>query len=147
MTLWAPPPLSRAKLVTRFDDRHAVAKFSKSRVRSKVPEGSTLIFEDAWISLQHSVHVHTNEAPVQKPSAIRQTGRQTDTGPQLEPALALRRAGKKQFSETPAFVSSGLNLAGILGKCVRGFWAVWFGARRLRVGCREGVPLHAGESV
>jgi len=30
--------LSRAKSVTRFDDRYAVAKFPKSRVWSKVPE-------------------------------------------------------------------------------------------------------------
>ena len=35
--------LSRAKLITRFDDQYAVAKFSKSRVCSKVPKGSTLI--------------------------------------------------------------------------------------------------------
>jgi len=37
--------LSRAKLITRFDDRYAVAKYSKSRVWSKIPEGSTLIFK------------------------------------------------------------------------------------------------------
>ena len=37
--------LSRAKLITRFDDRYAVAIFPKSRVWSKVPEGSTLITE------------------------------------------------------------------------------------------------------
>ena len=37
--------LSRAKLITRFDDRYAVAKFYKSRVWSKVPEGSTLVVE------------------------------------------------------------------------------------------------------
>jgi len=51
ITQWkeAPVPksslISRAKLVARFDDRYAVAKFSKSSVWSKVPEGSTLIFE------------------------------------------------------------------------------------------------------
>jgi len=37
--------LSPAKLITRFDDRYAMAKFSKSRVWSNVPEGSTLIFK------------------------------------------------------------------------------------------------------
>ena len=37
--------LSPAKLITRFDDRYAVAKFSKSRVWSKVQEESSLIFE------------------------------------------------------------------------------------------------------
>jgi len=37
--------LSRAKLITRFDDRYAVAKYSKSKVWSKIPEGSTLIFK------------------------------------------------------------------------------------------------------
>jgi len=37
--------LLRAKLITRFDDRYTVAKFSKSRVWSKIPEGNTLIFE------------------------------------------------------------------------------------------------------
>ena len=43
--------LSRAMLITRFDDRYAEAKFSKSRVWSKVPEGSTLIFKGTGISL------------------------------------------------------------------------------------------------
>jgi len=47
--------LSRAKLITRFDHRYAVAKISKSRVWSKVPERSTSIFEDICISLQLSV--------------------------------------------------------------------------------------------
>ena len=32
-----------------------LAKFPKCRVWSKVPEGSTLIFEGTWISFQHSV--------------------------------------------------------------------------------------------
>ena len=36
--------LFRAKLITRFDG-DTVAKFSKSRVWSKIPEGNTLIFE------------------------------------------------------------------------------------------------------
>jgi len=36
---------SRARLITRFDDRYAVAKFSKSTDRSKVPEGSALIVQ------------------------------------------------------------------------------------------------------
>ena len=35
--------LSRAKVITRFDDRYAVVKFS--RVWSKVPQGRTLIFD------------------------------------------------------------------------------------------------------
>jgi len=34
--------LSLAKLITRFDDRYAVAKIFMSGVREKVPEGSTL---------------------------------------------------------------------------------------------------------
>jgi len=42
--------LSRAKLITRFDDRYAVAKFSKSGVYDKVPEGSARIFRDNRIS-------------------------------------------------------------------------------------------------
>jgi len=42
--------LSRAKWITRFDDRYAVAKFSKSGVYDKVPEESALIFEDNRIS-------------------------------------------------------------------------------------------------
>jgi len=33
-------------LITRFDDRYTEATFSKSGVWGKVPEGSTLIFED-----------------------------------------------------------------------------------------------------
>jgi len=47
--------LSRAKLITRFDDRYAVAKFSKSGVYDKVPEGSALIFGDNQLSFEHSV--------------------------------------------------------------------------------------------
>jgi len=39
--------LSLAKLITRFGDPYAVAKFSKSKVWDKVPEGSTLIFGDS----------------------------------------------------------------------------------------------------
>ena len=42
--------LSRAKLITRVDDRYAVAKFSSSGVWDKVPEGSALIFGDNGIS-------------------------------------------------------------------------------------------------
>jgi len=42
--------LSRAELITHFDDRYAVAKFSKSGVQDKVPEGSALIFGDNRIS-------------------------------------------------------------------------------------------------
>jgi len=42
--------LSGAKLITRLDDRYAVAKFFKSRVQDKVPGGSALIFEDNRIS-------------------------------------------------------------------------------------------------
>jgi len=38
--------LYRAKLITRFDDRYAVAKFSKSEVYDKVPAASALIFGD-----------------------------------------------------------------------------------------------------
>ena len=37
--------LRRAKLTTRFDDRYAEAKFSKSGVPDKFPEGSTIILE------------------------------------------------------------------------------------------------------
>jgi len=45
--------LSRANLITRFDDLCAVLKFSKSRVCSKVPEGIKvpLFFGDTRISL------------------------------------------------------------------------------------------------
>ena len=42
--------LSLAKLITRVDDRNAVAKFSKSGVQDKVPEGSAVIFGDNRIS-------------------------------------------------------------------------------------------------
>ena len=50
--------LSRSKLITGVNDRYDVAKFSKSRVWSKVPEGSTIVFEcysnhiATWISIQ-----------------------------------------------------------------------------------------------
>jgi len=37
--------LSQGKLITRFADRYTVAKFSKSRDCSKVPEGSTIIIK------------------------------------------------------------------------------------------------------
>ena len=42
--------LFRAKLITRFDDRYAVAKFSKSGLYDRVPEGSAVIFGDNGIS-------------------------------------------------------------------------------------------------
>ena len=42
--------LSRAKLITRFDDRYAVAKFSKSGLYDKVPKGSAIIFGDNRVS-------------------------------------------------------------------------------------------------
>ena len=45
--------LFQAKLITRFDDRYAVAKFSKSVVEDKVPEGSAIIFGDNRISEVH----------------------------------------------------------------------------------------------
>ena len=47
--------LCRTKLTTRCDDESAEARFSKSRVKVKVPEGSTVIFENTRISLLHSV--------------------------------------------------------------------------------------------
>jgi len=34
---------------------HAVAKLSKSKVWDKVPEGSSLVFQDTLISVKHSV--------------------------------------------------------------------------------------------
>ena len=96
--------ISRAKLITSFDDRYAVAKFSKSRVWNKVPERSTLISEDTRISLQHSVgQVESSHTKNQADSSSsfdrtttcdRQT--QTDAGPQLVPALAQRREGKNR---------------------------------------------------
>ena len=42
--------LSRAKSITRFDDRYAEAKFSKSGVWDKVLQWSTINFEDTRIS-------------------------------------------------------------------------------------------------
>jgi len=42
-------------LITRFDDQYAVAKFSKSEVSDKVPEGSALILVDNRISFYHNV--------------------------------------------------------------------------------------------
>jgi len=42
-----------AVFISLADGQRAVAKFSKSRVRDKVTEGSTLMFGDALISLKH----------------------------------------------------------------------------------------------
>jgi len=50
ITLWASTFLEQS-WYTRFDYRYAVAKFSKCRVWSKNPEGSTFIFEGTWTSL------------------------------------------------------------------------------------------------
>ena len=36
-----------------FDDQYAMARFSKSLVWGRVPEGSALITVDTWISLNH----------------------------------------------------------------------------------------------
>jgi len=46
--------LSRAKLITRFNNQHAVTKFSKYGAWAKVSDESTLIFVNMWISLPHS---------------------------------------------------------------------------------------------
>jgi len=54
-----------SKSITGFDDRYAVAKFSRSGVWDKVPEGSTLIFGDVRISFQHSVRQVERKLPCQ----------------------------------------------------------------------------------
>ena len=88
--------LSRAKLITRFDDRYAVAKFSKSGVLDKVPEGSVLIFGDNRISFKHSVawikgssHAENQLDSFSRfdrtPTCDRQTDE--DTGPWLVPRM------------------------------------------------------------
>jgi len=80
--------------------------FSKSGVWSKVSEESALIFEEPEFPF-NTVWDRWKEAPVPKTSSIHSafsielrlvtdTDRQTDTGPQLVPALAWRRAAKKQ---------------------------------------------------
>jgi len=43
--------MCRTKLTTRYDERRAVAKVSKSKVWDEVPEGSALIFGGARFSL------------------------------------------------------------------------------------------------
>ena len=43
--------ICRAKLITRFDDQYAVAKFSKCRLQNKILEGSILISGDTRIAL------------------------------------------------------------------------------------------------
>jgi len=44
--------LYRAKLITRFDDRCCgETKFSKSRIRDKVPQESTVMIEDTRVAL------------------------------------------------------------------------------------------------
>ena len=45
-------PLCRAKSITSFDNRYVEVIFSKTGVWNKVPEGSTLIFGDTWISFE-----------------------------------------------------------------------------------------------
>ena len=74
--------LSRAKLITRFDDRYAVAKFSKSGVWDKIPEGSALIFGDNLISFSHIVGrvKGSSQAKNQLDSFIRFTRTPTSDG-------------------------------------------------------------------
>jgi len=90
-------------MITRFGDRYAVAKFSKSGLSDKVPEGSALIFGDNRISFQHSTQCRMGgrKLTCQKKldSFSRFDGtptcdRQTDTGPWLVPRDAMHRAVK-----------------------------------------------------
>ena len=53
--------LSRAKLITRFDDRYVVAKFSKSRVWNKSSRGQYPYFGGTRIFLQHTVVYAKNQ--------------------------------------------------------------------------------------
>ena len=73
--------ICRATLITRFDDRYAVVKFSKSGV----PAGSTLIFGDTRISLKHNVgQVEESSHQLDLFSRFDRTPNcdgQTDTGP------------------------------------------------------------------
>jgi len=61
--------LCGAKLITHFDGRPVVAKFSKSRVWGKVPEGNTLFLELPKFPY-NTVKDMLNEAPMPKPAGI-----------------------------------------------------------------------------
>jgi len=50
--------LCQAKLTPRCDDRRAVAKFSRSRVRDEVPEGKVLIFLKVFIPELYRTLIH-----------------------------------------------------------------------------------------
>ena len=85
-------PLS-SEVDNTCDDWCAVAKFSKSRIRNKVPEASIFRYPVPAFPC-HTVQNMSKKAPVQKkPSSIRLSvlkalltcGGQTDTGPQLVP--------------------------------------------------------------
>jgi len=56
-------PPCRAKLITRFNNRPIVEKFSKSRVCGKVPEGCTLIFGGTQISSQQGKEQPERSSP------------------------------------------------------------------------------------
>jgi len=59
----------RAKLITRFDDRPIVAKFSKSRVWGKVPEERKLVLEVGyWNFLITQCGVGERKPPCQNPA-------------------------------------------------------------------------------
>jgi len=86
--------LSRGELITRFDDRYTKAKFSKSGVWNRVPEGSTLIFWSEPNFPLTQCRMGGRKLPCPKPSSIhpavsmelrlvtdRQTYGQTDTWP------------------------------------------------------------------
>jgi len=92
-------PTDVAVYVALADGRRAVAKFFKSRVWDKVPEGSAFIFRETLIFLKYSVAHRSSETYMQKFSSIYaadsiQYRRVTDTHPvrqtrrQLIPALA-----------------------------------------------------------
>ena len=104
--------LSRAKSITRLDARYAVAKFSKSRVWSKVPEGISLpLFLEIHEFPCNTVYDRSNEDPLRKPARFVQPFRQnTDPCPRLHIAVvfAINTAVRGEIRT--------------LGRCV---WVVW----------------------
>jgi len=122
--------LSRSKSITRLDARYAVAKFSKSRVWNKVPEGISLpLFLEIHEFPCNTVYDRSNEDQLRKPARFVQPFRQNiNPCPRLHIAVvfAINTAVRGEIRT--------------LGRCV---WVVWQLRLAAWLACLCDRPTHS----
>ena len=103
--------LSRAKSITRFDDRYTAEKFSKSEVCDKFPEGSALVFfeipELAFNTVEGSSHTKNQLDSFSRFDRTPTCDRQTQTVGHR--AMASARASKASCGKNDNTVNTVLN--------------------------------------